>query len=621
MAETKDIKYLNKDFTTFKQALVNYAQTYFPDTYNDFSPSSPGTMFIEMAAYVGDVLSYYLDNQIQETFLQYAKQKENLFALAYMLGYRPKVTSAATVDIDIYQTIPALATGSTPDFDYTLYIDEGTQIRSTSNSDINFYIKDDVDFSFSSSLDPTEIVPLNVQQNGNVVNYLAKKTRKALAGTVQTTTFTFGGAERFPISTITDDNIIQILDITDSDGNKWYEVPFLGQETIFEQVENTTLNSPNLSNNQSQTPYLLRLHKSPRRFTTRFKANNQLEIQFGAGTSNDADEEIIPNYDNVGLGLTQGLSKLYTAFDPSNFLYTETYGIAPKNTTLTVRYLTGGGVESNVPAGDLTTISSQTIRFKNPGITNNNILTSVSVNNPRAASGGKDGDTNEEIQLNTLAAFPAQMRAVTKEDYIIRSLSMPPKFGTVSKIYVQQDQAFSTNSTTDNIIDSNPLSLSFYILSYDANKKLTLADQALKQNLKNYLDEYRLLTDAVNIRDAFIINIGVDFEIIVRPNFNSSDVLVRCVESLQNYFNISKWQVNQPIMLREIYVLLDKVQGVQTVEDVKIVNKTGTALGYSQYAYDVKGATRKNIVYPSLDPSIFEVKYPNSDIRGKIVSL
>ena len=166
MAETKDIKYLNKDFTTFKQALVNYAQTYFPDTYNDFSPSSPGTMFIEMAAYVGDVLSYYLDNQIQETFLQYAKQKENLFALAYMLGYRPKVTSAATVDVDIYQTIPALATGSAPDFDFALYIDEGTQIRSTSNSNINFYIKDDVDFSFSSSLDPTEVVPLNVQQNG-----------------------------------------------------------------------------------------------------------------------------------------------------------------------------------------------------------------------------------------------------------------------------------------------------------------------------------------------------------------------------------------------------------------------------------------------------------------------
>lgn len=621
MAETKDIKYLNKDFTTFKQALVNYAQTYFPDTYNDFSPSSPGTMFIEMAAYVGDVLSYYLDNQIQETFLQYAKQKENLFALAYMLGYRPKVTSAATVDVDIYQTIPALATGSAPDFDFALYVDEGTQIRSTSNSNINFYIKDDVDFSFSSSLDPTEVVPLNVQQNGNVVNYLAKKTRKALAGTVQTTTFTFGGAERFPVSTITDDNIIQILDITDSDGNTWYEVPFLGQETIFEQVENTSLNSPNLSGNQSQTPYLLRLRKTQRRFTTRFKANNQLEIQFGAGTSNDADEEIIPNYDNVGLGLTQGLSKLYTAFDPSNFLYTETYGIAPKNTTLTVRYLTGGGVESNVPAGDLTTISSQTVRFKNAGINNNGILNSVSVNNSLAATGGKDGDTNDEIQLNTLAAFPAQMRAVTLDDYTIRALSMPPKFGTVSKVYIQQDQAFSTNSTTDNIIDSNPLSLSFYILSYDANKKLTLADQALKQNLKNYLDEYRLLTDAINIRDAFIINIGVDFEIIVRPNFNSSDVLVRCVEALQTYFDISKWQVNQPIMLREIYVLLDKVQGVQTVEDVKIVNKTGTALGYSQYAYDVNGATRKNIIYPSLDPSIFEVKYPNSDIRGKIVSL
>jgi hypothetical protein len=621
MAETKDIKYLNKDFTTFKQALINYAQTYFPDTYNDFSPASPGTMFIEMASYVGDVLSYYLDNQVQETFLQYAKQKENLFALAYMLGYRPKVTSAATTDIDIYQVLPALSTGSIPDFDYTLYIDSGTQIRSTSNSDINFYIKDDIDFSFSSSLDPTEIVPLNIQQNGDIVNYLLKKTRKALAGTVQTTTFTFGGPERFPIVNINDTNIIQILDVIDSDGNIWYEVPFLGQETIFEQIENDSLNSPNLSNNSNQTPYLLRLRKTPRRFTTRFKSNNQLEIQFGAGTSLDSDEEIIPNFDNVGLGLTQGLSKLYTAFDPSNFLYTETYGIAPKNTTLTVRYLTGGGIESNIPAGDLTTISSQTIQFKNQGIVNNNILNSVSVNNPLAASGGKDGDTNEEIQLNTLAAFPAQMRAVTKEDYIIRALSMPPKFGTVAKIYIQQDQALSNNSTTDNIIDSNPLSLSFYILSYDINKKLALADQALKQNLKTYLDEYRLLTDAINLKDAFIINIGVDFEVIVRPNYNSSDVLIRCVESLQDYFNIAKWQINQPIILQELFILIDKIPGVQTVEDIKIINKTGVSLGYSQYAYDIPGATKKNIIYPSLDPSIFEVKFPNSDIRGKISSL
>jgi hypothetical protein len=618
MANNKDIKYFNRDFQGLKNLLVDYTKTYFPDTYNDFSPSSPGMMFMEMAAYVGDVLSFYLDNQIQETFVQYARQSENIYSLAYMLGYRPKVTKAATVDIEVYQQIPSILDGTVyvPDYNYCLQFAENTQIKSSANNSIFFLIQDNINFAASSSIDPTETTVYQTS-GGNPQYFLLKKTRQAISAQIKSANFSFGAPESFQTVSLTDDNILQILDITDADGNIWYEVPYLGQEMVYESIKNTNTNDPN-TYQDTDAPYLLRLRKTPRRFVTRFTSTGNLQIQFGSGTTSDVDEVIVPNSDNVGLGLPYKQSKLFTAFDPTNFLQTDTYGISPANTTLTVRYLVGGGVSSNVDSNTLNAlINTDNVSFISNNLnqsTANYIFGTIAVNNIDAASGGADGDTLEEIRQNSLVNFQSQLRNVTQADYLVRTLSMPSNYGSVTKAYAEPVKIKNIQ------LGETPSVLDIYVLGYDANGNLITVSDTVKSNLQTYLYEYRMINDSIRIRDGFIINIGVNFDIVALPNFNSNEVLINCVNSLKAYFDIKKWSINQPIILKDLYIELSKVQGVQTIKDIQVINKSGIINGYSQYAYDIDGANQNGTIYPSLDPSIFEIKYPDSDIQGRVVS-
>jgi hypothetical protein len=619
MAIRRNIQYINKDFTELRASLIDYAKTYFPNTYTDFSPTSPGMMFMEMAAYVGDVLSFYMDNQIQENFLQYARQPNNLYELAYMFGYKPNVTQVATTIVDFYQQVPASGSTSNkvPDFNYSLFVPGNSTITSTSNASISFLMEDPIDFSVSSSGDPTEITVYEVDGSGVPLYFLLKKSRKAISATINTIPFSFGAPTQFSTVDINADKIIGVLDITDTDGNEWYEVDYLGQEMIFNSIKNTNVNDPNLSQYAGDTPYILKLEKIQRRFASRVISTGSLQLQFGAGTAEDTDEEIIPNPNNVGIGLPFEIDKLTTAYSPENFLFTKTYGIAPSTTTLNVRYLTGGGVESNVPANDLTNLTS-TVTFVNQQTnqtTANYVFNSLAVTNPQAADGGGDGDTIEEIRQNSSANFATQLRNVTQNDYLVRALSMPAKYGVVSKAYIEPTKAQSISAGESQSV------LDLYVLSYNVSNQLTTTSLALKQNIITYLSQYRMVNDSVTIKDAFIINIGVNFDIIVLPNYNSNEVLTNCIVALRDYFAIDRWQINQPIVLRDIYILLDRIEGVQTVKTITINNLVGENLGYSKYAYDINGATANNVVYPSLDPSIFEVKYPNQDIQGRVVPL
>jgi hypothetical protein len=619
MASNKDIRYINKDFNSFKQSLIDYAKTYFPTAYNDFSPTAPGTMFIEMASYVGDVLSFYLDNQIQETFLQHAREPRNLYELAYMFGYKPKVTTVSTATVDFYQTIPSILSSSVyvPDYRYALLVETGSILNATvGTGSVSFLVEDKIDFSVSSSSDITTISVYTVSSN-SPTRFLLKKSRQAISATVVTKTYTVGAPVDFYTVTLNDDNIIKILNIKDSNNNTWYEVDYLAQDTIYDSIKNTNINDPYNSVDSSDTPYLLQLKQIQRRFTTRVIDTGSLQIQFGAGTTSFADENIIPNPDNVGLGLPSGLSKMNTAYSPTNFIFTNTYGIAPSNTTLTVRYLVGGGVDSNVPANNINRITSANTKFQTVGLdstTANETFASLAVTNPQASDGGSDGDTMDEIRQNTISNFNTQQRNVTLDDYTVRALSLPSDFGSIAKVYV-------TPATNVQITQGEIPSLDLYVLSYDINKNLRVASDTLKRNLKKYLSQYRMIGDSINIKNAFVVNIGVDFEIITLPNYISNNVLLNCITTLKDYFSIDKWQINQPIVLRELYILLDKIDGVQTVKSISINNKVGTGVDYSQYAYDIPGATLNNVVYPSIDPMIFEVKLPNEDIKGKVVPL
>lgn len=621
MAQARDIKYINKDFSELRQALVNYSKTYFPTTYTDFSEASPGMMFMEMSAYIGDVLAFYQDNLINETFVQYANNINNLYELAYVMGYKPTVTGVAKVDLDFYQVVPAKTSGVgvyQPDYRYALKIAENAQIGSVVNESNPFLTENIIDFTVSSSVDPTTATVYTIDGSNNPTQYLLKKTTSAISATVNTKVINAGASpQEFFTTTINAPNIIGILDIVDSDNNKWYEVPYLAEEMVYDSIRNSNPNDPNNFLNEGETPYLLQLKQTQRRFATRFLDSGSLQIQFGAGTSLDVDEEVTPNTDNVGLGLPFEKDKMTTAYSPTNFIFTNTYGIAPTG-NLTVRYLTGGGVGANVNANTLTQLTNVSRTFVNYSSTDPSGLyqasyNSLAVTNPRAASGGRGGDSLEEMKQNITSNFNTQYRTVTPNDYTVRALSLPSKYGKLAKVYTEKAKA---NSNSGANID-------MYVLAFNSNGNLTTANTSLKQNISTYLSQFRTIGDSVAIKDAFVVNIGVNFEIIVLPNYNNAEVLRKCIIALRDYFNILNWQINEPIIYKDLTVLLDRIEGVQTVKTLTISNKNSNNSGasYSQYAYDTDGATINGVLYPSIDPMIFEIKFPNSDITGQIVNL
>jgi hypothetical protein len=645
MADTqvkKEVRYINKDFASLRANLVNYAKVYFPNTYNDFNESSPGMMFIEMAAYVGDVLSYYMDSQIKELFIQHAEERKNVVNLAEALGYKPRQSFAASTTLDIFQLVPSIGSGETnkPDYRYSLIIAEGMQVSSTVDSNVTFRSNELVNFNFSSSNDPTDIsIYERDGGTGEPTYYLLKKSVKASSGTLATETFTIGDPQKYLRIALNNTKILKIVSVKDSDENTWYEVPYLAQDTIFKELRNTAENDPQFAQYNDTSPYLLKLKKTSRRFRARIRGDNKLELQFGAGISSDPDEVIIPNPDNVGSNLPGGRSYLDVSIDPSNFLYTKAYGQIPQNTTLTVTYLTGGGLGDNVAQGDLTTVSGISTTYdSDAGLSTsvtNVVRASVAVNNIEAGVGGKGPETIPEIRNNALAHFSAQNRAVTMEDYLIRIYSLPEKFGRIDKAYIVQDEQLNKSkllqpvSSTDgsSILPTNqsetiknPLALNCYVLGLNSVGNLTAVNEAIKQNLKTYLGQYRMLTDAINIKNGYIVNIGVNFEIIVLSGHIKREVLLSCVVKVKDIFALNKWQFNQPIVLSDIYTELAIVEGVQSVVSVEVENRWDADLGYSGNVYDIEEATKNDIIYPSMDPAVFEVKFPNSDIKGKVTT-
>ena len=621
---SKDIKYYGRDFDSLKKGLIDFARTYYPNTYNDFNEASPGMMFVEMAAYVGDVLNYYIDSQFKEGMLLHATEIRSVMSIAAAMGYKPKISVPSIVDLDVFQLFPASGSGTSvaPDTRYAVKIEPGMRTRSSVGA-IEFMVQNKVDFSVNNAFDPTTISVYSIDANGAPNYYLAKKTVKAISAQPKTMTVEVTSPTKFFKFQVQDTNLIAIDSIVDADGNNWYEVPYLAQDTIFEKVENTALNDPDAAVYSTNTPYLLKLRRVPKRFITRITEYG-IEVQFGSGVSSYADEELLATPENISLALPTGKDDIDASIDPAAPVFTQAYGVAPSNTTLTVTYLVGGGVTSNVPSNTVTEIIGITTSGTNlpsgNGTLNATILNSVAVNNPIAASGGRSAETLDEVRQNALAQLSSQNRAVTKEDYIIRAYAMPNTYGSVAKVYITPDEQSNIQSSEIGDTVSNPLALNMYMLGYDANKNVTTVNRAIKENLKTYLGQYRMLTDSINFRDAYVINIGVDFDIIPLPNYNANEVLLGCVEALKDFFNVDRWQINEPIVYSDIFNVLLKVTGIQTVTNIKVTNLNDELSGYSNIVYSIEEATRNGIVYPSLDPAIFEVKYPNNDIKGRIVT-
>ena len=646
----KELKYINKDFNSFRDALIQYAQTYFPNTYKDFNTASPGTMFIEQAAYVGDVLSYYGDYQLKESLLNYAGERKNVIALANYLGYKTKPTKAAVTTIDVYQLVPSIKNNSgeyVPDNTYALSLREYMQL--VNSAGVYYLTTDPVDFTVDTKNSPREATVYSRDDYKVPQFFLLKKSIKAISGKIVVASFNLNNAQAFLNIPLAENDVIDILDVRDSDNNRWYQVDYLAQDLIFSEEENTSTVDDNLFQYNTEVPKLLKSFITSRKFTVNTNANNVTYLQFGPGTESLSDEIIYPSQELVGIGL-QNINNLNISYDSSKLLNTNSMGQAPANTTLTVKYIVGGGILSNCASDDIKTIVSVDFATDTSGLTPSQLAlmqtvkNSLRVTNPVAATGGAGSESVDEIRQNALFYFGAQNRAVTADDYTSRIYNLPPRFGTIAKAYVVSNSNLNVNINkyvsgfNDNINQvtlineavsnyfrkvnydiSNPFSINLYVLSYDSNKNLTNINDALLYNLRKYLEKYKLLTDGINIIDGYIINFGVDFKIAVFNNYNKRDVLNTCIQKVKDFFVIDKWTFNQPINISQLELEIAKVDGVQSVVEINFKNLTMNDGNYSPHEYNLEQAILNKIIYPSLDPSVFELKFPDNDVKGSVI--
>jgi hypothetical protein len=548
-----------------------------------------------------------------------SEERQNIIDSARSLGYRVKVSTPSVTSLDVYQLVPSKTDANgeiVPDLTYAQIIKPG--MTAISDNGVSFITNFPVDFTVDTKNDPLEISVYQRNSSGQPEFYVLKKTVVASAGQIITKTVAVSDPTSFYRLELAETNVVGIMDMYDSDGNRWYETEYLAQDMVPIDSENIFKNDMVMSKYRDTTPFLIKFLKTSRRFVTGTNSDDTTFIEFGAGTNVKDDEIIIPNVNTVSnqsLFRTENVS-----YDPANFLSSKSYGQAPANTTLTIRYVVGGGVASNVNANSITNVTS--VEFfgditELPNLEQNltsTVRRSIKVNNSIPAVGGMGSESNDSIRTNALANHSAQNRAVTQQDYIVRSYAMPSKYGSIAKAYAIADQTVDTSKT-----NYNPFAVNLYILCYNSQKKLITSNIAIQENLKTYLNQYRMLTDSVNIIDGYIINIGVDFGIIVYKNYNKRDVLTNCLTTVQAYFNIDNAQFCQPINLSRLELEISRVDGVQSVNYLKLKNLTVRDGDYSPYEYNIQSATVDKIIYPSLDPSVFEVKYPTKDIVGKVL--
>ena len=650
LPKNKEVRYLNKDFSAFRDNLINFAKYYFPNTYKDFTDASPGMLFIEMASYVGDVLSYYTDYIFKEGLLYNTTERKNIIALAKYLGYNTTPAKGATGKINVYQVCPSTSDGEgnyVPDDRYLLSIKENMEV--SNNVGAAFITSEPINFAVDTNLSP-RITTVYERDDNNVPTYfMLQKVANICSGKIITKTFTVNAMQPFLRLYLGETNVLEIISVVDADNNKWYNVDFLAQEMVLTDVPNNDAFQGTLAQYRDTVPYILNYLKTSRRYTINVDENNRTYLEFGAGTDGFADEIINLSSQQVGVGLSN-INNLNLSLDPSNFLKNDTYGLAPQNTTITITYTVGGGYESNSPSNTILNVDLVDMDNTTDGLLPeeasvlNTVQTSLRVVNDEATVGGTGPESDENVRQNAIAAFAAQNRIVTQEDYLARIYALPAKYGSIAKAQVitynsldvnqnqilvgtvsEQNVATVINNNTQNYFRkiafdrSNPFAINLYVLSYDQNKHLTTPNDALVTNLLTYLRKYRILTDGINVIDGYIINIGVEFTITVFKGYNKKDILLNAITTVQNFFDINKWEFSQAINLSSLRLEIAKIEGVQTVPSLNIKNLTPLTTNggvYSNVEYDIEAAIKNDMVFPSLDPAIFEVKYKDQDIRA-----
>lgn len=603
----KEVSYTNKDFNSLRNELRQYMLTHFSDNLVDFSDSSMAGMLVDLGAYVGDVMTYYLDHQFNENSIENAVERENLERLIREAGIKIPAASPAYAEVDVRIIVPAtVINGQYIPAASALPTIRVNSIFNTS-SNVQFYLLEDIDFSETDeegNLIARQEIASSLS-NGVVTEFLL--TRKGIVSSAKIKTQQFQIEDvlvPFRTITLSEDNVNEIVSIVDSVGDNYYEVDTLSQDTVFKALDNSRQDS-------TDVPYRMEIMHAPKRFiSTRSINTGKTTIRFGSGNENSFDEDVIPDPSEHAIKMF-GDRRTFTtiSIDPNSFLTTQTLGISPRNTTLTITYRYGGGISHNVSAGEINSVSQLITNFSTstPPSTVARVRSSVSVFNQKNATGGEDEPTLEDMRQIAIFNRSSQNRIVTREDLLARVYSMPANFGRVFRA-----------SVSDN--PRNPSAAELHIISRNSNNKLVLSSDTLKQNLSKYLNYFRIVSDAIDVLDASIINIGIDFTITIEKGYRQEIVLSNANAKIKNYFKIENFQINKPIIIGEIENILLNTPGVVSTLSLNIVSKSGIIDGnaYNNYDFNVREHIDRGLLFPP-PGGIFEVKYPKEDIVGRII--
>ncbi len=591
--KTVAIDYTSRDFSSIRDQLTQVAERFYPDTFQDFSEASFGAMMLDAVAYVGDQVSFYLDYNVNETFLDTSYQRDNVVRHGRILGYKDSGRPSTYGKVAMFVLVPASETGLGPDIRYIPVIKRGTRL--TSQNGLNFVLTDNVDMAESSN---PVVVATTDSTTGAPTQYAIKSYGNVVSGFFNVEEVECGAFERFKAVQLNSPNVSEIISVFDSDGNEYFEVEYLSQDTVFKELSNKNYKNDN-------TPSVIKPMLVNRKFITVFDGNG-VTLQFGSG--DELAAELVADPQDVAMDIFGKNYVTDTTFDPSRLVNNKYYGIVPQNTTLTIAYRQSNPLNSNVAATSLNTVASSLLEFEDAsvlaGATLTTVRNSLEVINEEPIMGNVSNPSTAEIKQRIYDTFPTQNRAVTQQDYENLVYRMPAKFGSIKRCSVQKDP------------DSQKRNLNVYVVSEDPQRKLINTNTTIKTNLKTWLNHYRMINDTIDILDPFIINFGINFIIKPEKNVDKFKVLDSCVVALSNEFS-SPLFIGESISKSNIFNVLNNVSGVNDVVKVQIINKT--SVNYSNVFFSISDNVSPDgdmIVCPK--NAIFEMKFPEVDIKGKL---
>jgi len=587
------INYTATEFNSIRQELIQVAERFYPDKFRDFSEASFGAMMVDAVAYVGDQLSFYLDYNVNETFLDTAYQFNNVLRHGRIMGYKYTGPESSFGRVAIFIMVPASSTGIGPDTRYIPILQVGT--RFSSQTGVAFSLIENIDFSNPKN----QVVVARVNTNtGAPTHYAIKAYGNVVSGVFGSETVSVGPFERFRRVRLSAANISEIISVVDTDGNEYYEVDYLSQDMIFKELANNNFKNDNV-------PSILKPYLVSRKFVmerTRFNTY----LQFGSGDASQSN--VVANPQEVAMDIYGKNYVTDMTFDPTRLSKNTSYGIVPANTELIVSYRSTSTGNANLASYQLTSTSRVVADFHDrrqlADATVSEVLESVEVTNEEPLVGSVTTPTTSEIKRRIYDTFPTQNRAVTKADYESVAYRMPSKYGSIKRCSVQRDPS------------SLKRNLNMYVISEDSFGKFTQSNTTIKNNLKTWLDNYRMISDTIDILDGKILNFGIEFTVTPTTSVDKYTLLNRCVNHLAEKFS-DGYYIGEAIYISDIYTELKKVTGVLDVNSVKLVNKTGAQ--YSNIQININDNLSPDGTMVIMPKNVVaELKYPTDDIRGKV---